>query len=206
MCIRPCRQSVWRTIAVLAVGSITLACGGCAEDMAAQAPDKIPLQSPNNPSAGDDGKMTSTAKNQNSPGGEYNILTPAEERVIVHKGTEFPGIGEYTHTKDPGTYVCRRCNAPLYRSQDKFESDCGWPSFDDEIAGAVKKVSEVDGSDRVEIICENCGGHLGHVFVGERFTKKNTRHCVNSVSMKFYAEGKELPPVIKIEDQASRGP
>ena len=140
--------------------------------------------------------MTSATGNDAAQGPQYNKLTPAEARVIVHKGTEMPDIGEYTHTKDPGTYVCRRCNAPLYRSQDKFESDCGWPSFDDEIAGAVKKVREVDGSDRIEIICENCGGHLGHVFVGERFTKKNTRHCVNSVSMRFVPAGKPLPAMI----------
>ena len=127
---------------------------------------------------------------------EYNELTEFEKYVILEKGTERAFVGEYTDLKDPGTYICRRCNAPLYKSDDKFSSHCGWPSFDDEIEGAVEQTPDEDGQ-RTEITCMNCGGHLGHVFNGEGFTDKDTRHCVNSVSMKFIAEGKELPPVVK---------
>lgn len=116
----------------------------------------------------------------------YNELTAQEKYVIQQKGTEAPFVGEYTDNKAQGLYQCNQCNAPLYRSEHKFPSNCGWPSFDDEIDNAVRREPDADGR-RVEIVCANCGGHLGHVFEGEGFTDKNIRHCVNSISMVFVA-------------------
>lgn len=117
----------------------------------------------------------------------YNKLTPEEQRVILNKGTELPGSGKLLDNNEVGTYICKQCDAPLYRSESKFDAECGWPSFDDEIEGAVTRLKDADGR-RTEIICSNCGGHLGHVFLNEGFTPKQTRHCVNSISMKFIAD------------------
>lgn len=117
---------------------------------------------------------------------QFNPLTPQEQQVILHKGTERPFSGEYNDFYEVGIFVCKQCEAPLYRSKDKFSSGCGWPSFDDEIAGSVVRHVDADGR-RTEVVCANCDGHLGHVFEGEQFTDKNTRHCVNSISIKFVA-------------------
>ncbi len=126
---------------------------------------------------------------------KYNPLTDSEKQIIEGKGTEAPFSGEYDDFYVPGTFICRKCNLPLFTSKAKFDAHCGWPAFDDNFPDAVKRLPDADGS-RVEIQCNNCGGHLGHVFEGERITNKNTRHCVNSISIKFIAEGEELPEVI----------
>ena len=125
----------------------------------------------------------------------YNKLTSEEEKIIVDKATEYPFTGEYDGFYEDGTYICRRCNAPLFSSKSKFSSGCGWPSFDETVPGAVKHLPDPDGM-RTEIECSNCGAHLGHEFVGERLTDKNTRECVNSLSIRFISKEKELPKTI----------
>lgn len=180
---------------LLVVFSSIISAAGCSGVKGTATTDPVPTATSISP-------REDSAMSTDSPsGGEvvYNKLTPAEEYVILKAGTERPFVGEYTDNKQPGTYVCRRCNAPLYRSADKFESHCGWPSFDDELPNAVRRRTDLDG-ERTEILCKNCGGHLGHVFEGERMTAKNTRHCVNSISMKFYPEGATLPPVLGKKD------
>ena len=125
----------------------------------------------------------------------YNKLTPEEERVIVNKATEVPFTGKYDNFYEEGTFICRRCNTPLYSSKSKFDAGCGWPSFDENFPNSVERVPDPDGI-RTEIQCANCGGHLGHEFLGERMTDKNVRECVNSLSLRFIPKGEELPKTI----------
>lgn len=125
----------------------------------------------------------------------YNSLTKEEEDVIVHKGTEYPFTGEYDNFYLPGTFICRRCNLPLFSSKSKFDAHCGWPAFDSNFPNALKRLPDPDGV-RTEIECSNCGAHLGHEFIGENLTDKNVRECVNSVSIKFIPESQDLPQVL----------
>ncbi len=161
----------------------------------------VPEQTP--PSANAPRTMTENTpdspQEENTVANQYNELSPSEAQVILYKGTDRPGNGGYTLTDDAGVYLCRQCNAKLYRSDDKFESHCGWPSFDDEVDGAVTQVPDADGR-RVEIICSNCDGHLGHVFTGERMTSKNVRHCVNTSSMSFIPQGEPIPAKIVLPE------
>lgn len=124
-----------------------------------------------------------------------NTLTLEEKAIIEGKGTEIPFTGEYDNFYEDGTFICRKCNAPLFSAKSKFDAGCGWPAFDENFPDAVKRLTDRDGR-RTEIQCANCSGHLGHVFIGEHMTNKNTRHCVNSLSIRFIAKGKELPPTL----------
>lgn len=133
---------------------------------------------------------------------QFNKLTPEEERIIVNKGTEFPFTGEYDNFYEPGTFICRRCNNPLFSSKAKFDAHCGWPAFDDSLPNSLKRIP--DPYWRInEIECANCNAHLGHEFIGEQLTDKNVRECVNSLSIKFVREGDPLPEVIKLQQDIS---
>lgn len=135
----------------------------------------------------------------------YNKLTPQEEEIVVDKGTEAPFSGEYDNFYEEGVFICKRCNAPLFSSQAKFDASCGWPSFDEEYPSALKRVPDADGQ-RTEIQCANCRAHLGHEFVGEHLTEKNTRHCVNSLSIKFIPQGEKLPEVLQEQSTSNFNP
>ncbi|MBI2443576.1 MAG: methionine-R-sulfoxide reductase [Candidatus Levybacteria bacterium] len=127
---------------------------------------------------------------------KLNHLTSEEERIIVGKGTETPFSGKYDNFYEDGTFICRRCNAPLFSAKAKFDAHCGWPAFDENFPDAVERIPDPDGM-RTEIQCANCGGHLGHVFLGEHMTDKDTRHCVNSLSIRFIPAGEKLPERIR---------
>ena len=186
-------------------GLVGLLFVGCADEFA-ESPTAADVQATQQ---ADDFSMTTTDDTEPSEEelvtepelpARYNKLTDFEQYVLLQKGTERAGVGEYTDTEDPGTYICRQCNARLYTSDQKFHSGCGWPAFDDEIDGAVERIPDADGM-RTEIVCVNCKGHLGHVFLGEGFTSTNARHCVNSVSMKFVPEGDDIPAVIVLDSK-----
>ena len=190
--------------AILFLAAIT---AGCVDDaststLTAEAPAAKVLTSTADGADDQSTEKTTEDNMTESSPVKYNSLTEFEEFVILGKGTERPYVGEYTDTEDPGTYICRQCNAALYQSDQKFHSNCGWPAFDDEIKGAVTRHTDADGI-RTEIVCSNCGGHLGHVFLGEGFTAKNTRHCVNSVSMIFVPEGEPIPEKIVMNTATS---
>lgn len=131
---------------------------------------------------------------------KFNLLTNEEKRILEEKGIEAPFTGEYDNFFSEGTFICRQCNASLFSSKSKFDAHCGWPAFDENYPDAVKRLADAQGL-RIEVQCANCGGHLGHVFEGEKLTEKNTRHCVNSLSIRFIARGKELPLVIQRETE-----